>query len=99
MNIFQNEFDGDNNDLNDIDVKHHFCYIKNLSRVVSTQLSKNFHKRFICDRCLNYFLNESTIAFYTVLCMKENEFKMKFSKELHVKLKKIVFKEKVPFVI
>ena len=28
----------------------HFAYIKNLSRLVSTQLSKHDEKKFICDR-------------------------------------------------
>lgn len=39
-------------------VKSHYCWIKNLSRLVSSQLTKRDHKKHICDRCLNYFDNE-----------------------------------------
>jgi hypothetical protein len=30
----------------------HFAWIKNLSRLVSSQLSKHDHKKYICDRCV-----------------------------------------------
>jgi len=30
----------------------HFVWIRNLSRLVSTQLSKHDHKKYICDRCV-----------------------------------------------
>ena len=32
------------------DISGHFTYIKNLSRLVSSQLSKKEHKKYICDR-------------------------------------------------
>lgn len=33
--------------------RSHYCWIKNLSRLVSSQLSDHDHKKHICDRCLN----------------------------------------------
>lgn len=33
----------------------HYCWIKNLSRLVSSQLSKNANATYICDGCLVYF--------------------------------------------
>lgn len=41
--------------LNDGPIQMHYCWIKNLSGLVGAQLSKNGHKKHICDRCLNYF--------------------------------------------
>lgn len=44
-------------DLGSQSVKYHFCWIINLSRLVSTQTNKSKEKLFICDRCQNYFSN------------------------------------------
>ncbi|XP_036143792.1 uncharacterized protein LOC118645933 [Monomorium pharaonis] len=34
----------------------HFVWIKNLSRLISSQLSKKKHKKYICDRYVYYIL-------------------------------------------
>lgn len=36
-------------------VDYHYCWIKNLSSLVGSQMSKHEHKKYICDRCLIYF--------------------------------------------
>ncbi|KAJ8914368.1 hypothetical protein NQ315_011356 [Exocentrus adspersus] len=36
----------------------HYCWISNISRLVNAQMSKNGHKRFICDGCLVSFSKE-----------------------------------------
>lgn len=36
--------------------KSHFCWIKNLSRLLSKQLSANTRRKYICDGCLQYFM-------------------------------------------
>ncbi len=41
--------------LEDHDGNGHYCWIKNMSRVFSTQLSKHKTSKFICDGCLIYF--------------------------------------------
>lgn len=33
----------------------HYCWIKNLSRLVGSQISKHKCKKFLCDGCLTYF--------------------------------------------
>ncbi|PFX14317.1 hypothetical protein AWC38_SpisGene21541 [Stylophora pistillata] len=48
--------------------KKHYCLIKNLSRLVSSQLSKKKNKKFICRRCLNYFGSERLLNTHDVLC-------------------------------
>lgn len=41
--------------------KSHFCWIKNMSRLVSRQLSLNTRRKHICDGCLQYFPKESLL--------------------------------------
>ncbi|XP_063392461.1 uncharacterized protein LOC134677958 [Cydia fagiglandana] len=43
--------------IEDGDQKH-FCWIKNISRLISAQLSKHRHKMWFCDGCLLPFSNE-----------------------------------------
>ncbi|XP_052743835.1 uncharacterized protein LOC128199234 [Bicyclus anynana] len=33
----------------------HYCYIKNMSRLISKQISKRDHAIYLCDRCLIHF--------------------------------------------
>ncbi|XP_020297964.1 uncharacterized protein LOC109862346 [Pseudomyrmex gracilis] len=44
----------------------HFAWIKNLSRFVSSQLSKRKTAQYICDRCLHYFHTSDKLAVHTV---------------------------------
>ncbi|XP_074026081.1 uncharacterized protein [Leptinotarsa decemlineata] len=39
----------------------HYCWIKDLSRLVSSQISARGHKKYFCDGCLLYFDNERTL--------------------------------------
>ena len=34
-----------------------YCGIKNISRILSTQVNNNGHQRYYCERCLNSFWN------------------------------------------
>ncbi|XP_022784275.1 uncharacterized protein LOC111324871 [Stylophora pistillata] len=52
--------------------KKHYCLIKSLSRLVSSQLSKNGHKKFICRRCLNFFGSQKLLNTHDELC-REHE--------------------------
>ncbi|KAJ8979684.1 hypothetical protein NQ317_001085 [Molorchus minor] len=38
--------------------KFHYCWIQDLSRLVSSQISATEHKKYFCDGCLLYFHNE-----------------------------------------
>ncbi|XP_076674650.1 uncharacterized protein LOC143372385 [Andrena cerasifolii] len=51
----------------------HFVLIKNLSRLVSMQLSRHREKKFICDRCLHYFGNAEKLEAHTVDCREMND--------------------------
>lgn len=39
----------------------HYTWIKNLSRLISTQVSKHSGVKYFCDSCLNYFYNKSKL--------------------------------------
>lgn len=43
------------------DVSYHYCSIQDLSRLVSAQISNKHGKKFICDRCLNYFSSKEKL--------------------------------------
>ncbi|XP_025268670.1 uncharacterized protein LOC112639336, partial [Camponotus floridanus] len=51
----------------------HFVWIKNLSRLVSSQLSKKDHKKYVYDRCLHYFGSDDKLQSHTVDCGKLND--------------------------
>lgn len=99
--IIQNRyFPKDNDDDEDVveeELTYHFCYIKDLSRLISKQCNKHKTKKFICDRCLSYFQTKESFESHTINCT--NEFKVKFSKDLYIKFKNFVYKEKVPFIL
>ncbi|XP_045501419.1 uncharacterized protein LOC123698711 [Colias croceus] len=40
---------------------NHYCYIKNLSRLVSSQISSHHHAVYICDSCLLHFPSEERL--------------------------------------
>lgn len=45
----------------DMSSNNHYVWIRNLSRLVSSQLNAQQHKKFICDCCLTYFDSENLL--------------------------------------
>lgn len=43
------------------DGNYHYCYIKDMSRLVSHQLSKHESKKYICDGCLLFFYRKKVL--------------------------------------
>ena len=41
------------------DTKQHYCWIKDISKLLSLQTSKDGHVRYVCFRCLNTFYSEN----------------------------------------
>ena len=52
--------------------KKHYCIIKNMSRLLSSQTSTYQHKKFYCSRCLNSFGRQDLLDKHLELC-KNNE--------------------------
>ena len=82
-------------------VRCHYVWIKDLSRLVSGQLSKHNHKHHICDCCLHYFRNEEKLSAHEMDCSKINECAVPLPSPGNDQLKLKNFKqmEKVPFVV
>ncbi|XP_044764456.1 uncharacterized protein LOC123321018 [Coccinella septempunctata] len=89
----------DYDDHDDTPIKYHYVLIKNLSRLVSSKLSKNTKKKYICDLCLNYFLTENNLNEHKKYCMKHDPSLIKFPIDSHIEFKNYVYKQKVPYII
>ncbi|XP_077262916.1 uncharacterized protein LOC143897854 [Temnothorax americanus] len=50
----------------------HFAWIKNLSRLVSSQLSRHDGRKYFCDRCLHYFRSSKQLEAHGVDCREIN---------------------------
>lgn len=53
--------------------KSHYCWISNLSRLISTQVTKHRGKTHFCDRCLNYFWSHDKLEKHIAYCVNQNE--------------------------
>lgn len=89
------------NQIGECRVNMHYCWIKNLSALVSRQLSKNRQKKLFCDRCLNYFTVQEKLEAHKEDCFKQNECRIKMPT---LKTKMLSFKNhrnqlKVPYII
>ena len=79
----------------------HYCWIKNLSRLVSSQCSNANGKKYICNRCLHYFYSEQKLEAHKIDCRKMNDCAVTLPKpgENILKFKNFSKKLEVPFVI
>ncbi|XP_018345109.1 PREDICTED: uncharacterized protein LOC108750260 [Trachymyrmex septentrionalis] len=79
----------------------HFAWIKNLSRLVSSQLSKKEHKKYFCDRCLHYFSTNEKLQSHTMDCQKINDcaIRLPSEDEKWLEFGNHCNKERVPFVV
>ena len=78
----------------------HYCLINDLSRLVSSQVSKHKGKCFICDNCLNPFQSEESLNKHKEYCDTNECIKIKMPEKGSVlKFKNYCNSEKVPFVI
>ena len=75
QNVDDEESKQEKNIQNDLSISH-YVWIKDLSRLVSTQLSKRNHKYFICDRCLHYSRSDSKLNLHEQNCSQLNKFKV-----------------------
>eukprot|EP00732_Lithocolla_globosa_P000148 Lithocolla_globosa_v1_NODE_30_length_9033_cov_22.154583.p2 type:complete len:393 gc:universal NODE_30_length_9033_cov_22.154583:8390-7212(-) len=48
-------------------VKHYVC-INNLSRLLSSQVSKDYHKKYWCRSCLHHFTDEDKLILHEKFC-------------------------------
>ncbi|XP_051167813.1 uncharacterized protein LOC127285718 [Leptopilina boulardi] len=88
-------------DLPIISFNYHYVWIKDLSRLVGSQLSKKKNKKFICDRCLHYFRDKLQLTEHEETCKKLNDTRIRLPQpgKNTVEFKNYQNKERVPFII
>ncbi|KAB0796891.1 hypothetical protein PPYR_10952 [Photinus pyralis] len=47
--------------LSNLDGNSHYCYISNMSRLISMQVSKHKEAIYLCDGCLQYFTSQENL--------------------------------------
>ena len=79
---------------------NHYCWIKNMSRLLSSQINKHKGSRFFCYSCLNSFPTDISLKKHEEYCLRHDNVAIKMP-EPGTFLKFINFnrKMKVPFVI
>ncbi|KAK5644551.1 hypothetical protein RI129_005851 [Pyrocoelia pectoralis] len=90
-----------NEGARDDDTYYHFTWIKNMSALFSSQLSKNRHKKCICNRCLNHFSSNACLEKHLIHCNQINKCSVKLPDETNkfLEFKHFAYQEKVPFVV
>ena len=87
---------------------NHFCWIKNMSKLLSKQINNHQHKRHFCYRCLNSFQSEKSLEKHVEYCqnneavkieMPMNEDKEGNTSPVYIKFNHFHKKMRVPFVV
>ena len=63
------------------DKKQHYCWIKDISKLLSLQTSKHDHVRHVCFRCLNTFNSEKLLASHHDYCKSYEAMKIELPEE------------------
>ena len=78
----------------------HYCVIKNLSRLISSQYNKHQKKKYICRGRLNKFNSEDSIEKHIKHCYSKKPATIEMPKEGSIlKFKSFFRKMRVPFVV
>ena len=88
---------------------NHFCWIKNMSRLISKQKSNHNGKIHFCYRCLNSFISVKSLDKHKEYCLNNEEVKIempmfkddegKFLGPKYIYFKHHYKKQRVPFVV
>ena len=88
---------------------NHFCWIKNMSRLLYGDVSKHHGKRHFCYRCLNSFHSEKSLEKHKEYCQNNEAVKIempmikddegKFLGPEYIYFKNHYKKQRVPFVV
>lgn len=80
-------------------VNMHYCWIKNLSRLISTQQTNSGHRIYICDRCLNFFHKDTQLVEHRNYCVNECYIKMPNDDTKWIHFKNYKYGLKAPFIV
>ena len=63
------------------DTKQHYCWIKDICKLLSLQTSKDSHVRHVCFRCLNTFNCTNSLASHHEYCKSHEAIKIELAEE------------------
>lgn len=80
---------------------NHYCWIKNLSRLLSKQMTNHNGERYICRRCLSSFRSDESLQKHREYCQNHDAVKVEMPSEAnkYLSFKNYNRKMRVPFVI
>ena len=78
---------------------NHYCWIKNMSRLLSKNINNHQHKRHFCYRCLNSFQSEKSLNKHTEYCQNNEAVKIEMPFPENIQFKNFYKKQRVPFVV
>ena len=78
----------------------HYCLIKNLSALLSSQVNKHDHKLYFCLNCLNGYNDPEKLEKHKEYCSEEESIKINMpSPDTYIKFKNFLYSERAPFAI
>ncbi|XP_042912888.1 uncharacterized protein [Parasteatoda tepidariorum] len=77
----------------------HYAWIKDLSRLLSSQYSKHNGKRLICRRCLQFFTTEPVLTRHQLSCSQREAVRVQMPEDKWLSFKNMKHTQPVPFVI
>lgn len=55
---------------------NHYCWVKDMSRLLSSQVSSHEHVRYFCERCINSFKTKEGLNKHVVYCKQHDAVKI-----------------------
>ena len=78
----------------------HYCLIKNLSALLSSQVNKHKSKLYFCLNCLNGYDDPEKLEKHKEYCSEEESIKINMpSPDTYIKFKNFLYSERAPFAI
>ena len=78
----------------------HYCLVKNLSRLLASQVSKAERKKYFCTRCFNPFGSQEVLFKHLEYCNEYEAVKIELPKKgTMLEFKNYHRREKVPFLV
>ena len=78
----------------------HYCLVKNISALLSSQINNNDHKRYFCLNCFNSFKSPDSLDKHKEYCYNNESVKISMPPpNTFLRFKNFRYSEKAPFVI
>ena len=78
----------------------HYCYVKNLSALLTSQVNNHKGKFYFCLNCLNGYDEEEKLNKHKEYCSEEESIKINMpSPDTYIKFKNFLYSERAPFAI